>query len=206
MPAFVGLWCVAALLGVSAAAVLIGRWSWSFAPVYFASLVVCLASLAAAFWHLWMGLPPETLSLSVGLPGTGAKFRLDPLAAYFLIVANLGGAMASLYALGYGRPKNSPETSPLRVLPFYPAYLAGMNLVVLADDAFSFLIAWEFMSLTSWALVLSNHRAAENVRAGYVYLVMASCGTLALLLAFGMLAGANGSYAFAAIRMSHPDT
>jgi formate hydrogenlyase subunit 3/multisubunit Na+/H+ antiporter MnhD subunit len=201
MPAFVGLWCVAALLGISAAGVILGRWSWSFAPVYFASLVACLAGLAAAFWHLWAGLPPETLSLDIGLPGTGARFRLDPLAAFFLIVANLGGAMASLCALGYGRH----ETSQLRVLPFYPAYLAGMNLVLVADDAFSFLIAWEFMSLSSWALVLSSHRAQENVRAAYVYLLMASCGTLALLLAFGLLAGPDGSYAFEAIRASHPD-
>ena len=44
----------------------------------------------------------------------------------------------------------------------------------------------------------------ENVRAGYVYLLMASFGTLALLLAFGLLAGADGNYAFDAIRASHP--
>ena len=121
--------------------------------------------------------------------------------AFFLVVANLGGAAASLYALGYGRH----ETSPLRVLPFFPAYLAGMNLVVLADDAFSFLVAWEFMSLSSWALVMANHRAPENARAGYVYLVMASFGTLALLLAFGLLAGPDGGYAFASMRAHHPD-
>ena len=42
-----------------------------------------------------------------------------------------------------------------------------MNLVVLADDAFSFLVAWEFMSLTSWALVMAHHRDPENRRAGY---------------------------------------
>ena len=75
------------------------------------------------------------------------------------------------------------------MLPFYPAFLAGMNLVVLADDAFTFLIAWELMSLTSWALVMAHHREPDNVRAGYVYLVMASFGTLMLLLAFGLLAG-----------------
>src|SRR5207237_5715022 len=112
-----------------------------------------------------------------GLPTIGAHFRLDPLAAFFLVVVNLGGATASLYALGYGRH----EAAPLRVLPFFPAYLAAMNLVVLADDAFSFLVAWEFMSLSSWALVMANHRAPENARAGYVYLVMATFGTLALL-------------------------
>ncbi len=92
------------------------------------------------------------------------------------------------------------------MLPFFPAYLAGMNLVVLADDAFSFLVAWEFMSLSSWALVMANHRAPENARAGFVYLVMASFGTLALLLAFGLLAGPDGGYAFASMRGHHPDS
>src|SRR5262249_15847422 len=96
------------------------------------------------------------------------------------------------------------EPAPLRVLPFYPGFLAGMNLVVLADDAFTFLVAWEFMSLTSWALVVAHHRERDNVHAGYVYLVMASSGTVPLLLAFGVLAGPEGIYAFADIRAAHP--
>ena len=83
------------------------------------------------------------------------------------------------------------------MLPFYPAFLAGMNLVVLADDAFTFLVSWEFMSLASWALVMAHHHEAENRRAGYIYIMMASFGTLALLLAFGLLAGPDGGYAFA---------
>src|SRR5674476_1575956 len=60
------------------------------------------------------------------------------------------------------------------------------------------------MSLSSWALVMTHHRVRENAYAGYVYLVMASFGTLALLLGYGMLAGPDGSYAFAAIRADHP--
>ena len=64
-----------------------------------------------------------------------------------------------------------------------------MNLVVLADDAFTFLLAWEFMSLSSWALVVAHHHDPDNTRAGYIYILMASFGTLALLLAFGLLAG-----------------
>src|SRR5208282_4192945 len=129
--------------------------------------------------------------------------RIDALAAFFLVVVNLGGGAASLFALGYGHH----ETAPHRVLPFYPAFLAGMNLVVLADDAFTFLLCWEFMSLSSWALVMSHHRDPENRRAGYIYLLMASFGTLALVLAFGLLAGPDGGYAFAAIRAAgHPAT
>jgi formate hydrogenlyase subunit 3/multisubunit Na+/H+ antiporter MnhD subunit len=201
MPAFVGLWCVAGLLAIAALGVLVGRVFFGFALIYGASLLVSLAALAAACLHLYSGVPPEILSLPLGLPGIGVRFRLDALSAYFLIVANLSGAAASLYALGYGRHENAPR----RVLPFYPAYLAGMNLVMLADDAFSFLIAWEFMSLTSWALAIANHRAPESVRAGYIYFVMASFGTFLLLLAFGLLAGPDGGYSFAAIRANHPD-
>ena len=144
--------------------------------------------------------PTETLVLPVGLPWIGAHFRLDALSAFFLAVVNLGGAAASLYALGYGRHEQAPQ----RVLPFYPLFLAGMNLVVLADDAFTFLFTWEFMSLSSWALVMAHDQVKENVRAGYVYLVMASFGTLALLLAFGLLAGPDGAYAFDAIRAEPP--
>ncbi len=138
----------------------------------------------------------SALTLPLGVPWIGMHFRLDALAAFFLVVVNLGGAMASLYGLGYGRHERAPH----RVLPFFPAFLAGMNLVVLADDAFTFLLSWEFMSLTSWALVMAHHGDQGNRRAGYIYLVMASFGTLALLLAFGLLSGPDGSYGFAMIR------
>ena len=127
------------------------------------------------------------MTLPLGLPWIGAHFRLDPLAAFFLVVVGLGSAGASLYALGYGRHEHEPQ----RVLPFYPAFLAGLNLVVLADDAFSFLFAWELMSLASWALVMSHHRERGNAHAGYVYIIMASFSGLALLLCFGLLAGTD---------------
>src|SRR4030095_6234299 len=118
----------------------------------------------------------------------------------FLVVVNLGALTASLFALGYGRHESAPQ----RVMHFYPAFLAGMNLVVVADDAFTFLVSWEFMSLTSWALVIAHHRDSDNRHAGYVYLVMATFGTAALLLAFGVLAGPEGLYGFETMRAHHP--
>ena len=110
--------------------------------------------------------------LPIGLPWVGSHFRLDALSAFFLVVINLGAAAASLYGLGHSRHEQEPQ----RVLPFFPAFLAGMNLVLLADDAFTFLASWEFMSLASWALVMARHQEADNARAGYVYIVMASLG------------------------------
>ena len=194
--AFVALLLAAATLAVAMARSPAGR-----PVIYGASLIASLIVMMAALTFLVDGaVVPSAITLPVGLPWLGAHFRIDALSAFFLVVVNLGAAAASLFAVGYGRHEEAPE----RVLPFYPAFLAGMNLVVLADDAFTFLVSWEFMSLSSWALVVSNHRVRDNVYAGYVYLVMASFGTLALLLAYGLLAGPDGSYAFAAIRADHP--
>jgi hydrogenase-4 component B len=196
----IAMGCVAILLALAVIAVALGRARLAQPIVYGACLAVSLAGLGAGLFALLTGGPPPTLTLPLGLPWIGAQFRLDALAAFFLAVVNLGAAAASLFALGYGRHEESPE----RILPFYPAFLAGMNLVVLADDAFTFLVAWEFMSLSSCALVMAHHRDPENVRAGYIYLVMASLGTLALLLAFGALAGHDGGYSFAAMRATSP--
>jgi hydrogenase-4 component B len=199
MAIVVTLSCVAALIAVAVFAVVTARRAFATNAVYLATLVLSFTVLLAALTHLLGNAAPEGITLPLGLPWIGARFRIDALSAFFLAVIDLGAALTSLYALGYGHHEEAPH----RVLPFFPAFLAGMNLVVVADDAFAFLLSWEFMSLSSWALVLAHHRARENVRAAYVYLVMASFGTLSLLLAFGLLAGPNGAYAFADIRNAH---
>jgi hydrogenase-4 component B len=202
MPAVLVLSCIAALLATGALAVPWARRPHGAGAIYGACLAACLIVMAIALGQLTLGgFAPATATLPLGLPWIGARFRLDALAAFFLFVVNLCGAAASLYGIGYGRRERTAGP----VLPFYPAFLAGMNLVVLADDAFTFLFAWEFMSLASWALVLAQHREAENARAGYVYLVMASFGTFCLLLAMGLLAGRDGGYAFAAMRADRLD-
>ena len=194
MPLTVALLSIAALLGAAGLAIALARsveatriiygLCFGFSLILFVAAVVPRSAAAL------------TAALPLGLPWIGAHFRMDVLSAFFLAIVNLGGAAASLYAIGYG----AHEKHPSRILPFFPAFLAGMNLVLLADDAFSFLVAWEFMSLSSWALVMAHHHDAENRRAGFIYLLMASFGTLALLMAFGLLAGSVGGYSFADIR------
>jgi hydrogenase-4 component B len=194
------LGCAAFLLALAPLAVATAGTRVAPPFIYGGSLAASAASLIASLAHLLAAAPPETVALPLGIPWLGAHFRLDALSTFFLVVVDFGAIGASLFALGYGKH----EIAPGRVLPFYPAFLAGMTLVVLADDAFTFLVSWEFMSLTSWALVMSHHRVPENVRAGYVYLIMAGFGTMALLLAFGLLAGPDGLYTFAQMRAAPP--
>ena len=186
MNALVGLLLVdLALLALAVAGAVLARDPRANSIVYAGALALSVLGLAFALAHFLGRAAPQTLVLPIGLPWLGAHFRLDALSAFFLALAHLGGAAASLYGLGYGRH----EREPGRVLPFYPAFLAGLALVPLADDAYTFLVAWEFMSLSSWALVTAHHRSAENRNAGFVYLVMAVFGALMLLLAFGAAGG-----------------
>ena len=137
--------------------------------------------------------------LPIGLPTIGFHLRLDTLSAFFGIVINGGVVAASVYGMGFDRTK---ELTP-RIEPLFPLFAAAMNLVLIADDAYAFLFSWELMSLASWALVIARHTDPECRRAAHLYLVMAAIGTVALLFAFGGLAGPAGGYAFETIR-AHP--
>lgn len=188
---------VVALLALGAAGAIGAKAKATHDLIYLGSFAACLVSAGAALLSFGNSGAAETLTFPLGLPWLGGHLRLDLLSAYFLLVVNLLGAAASFYGWQYGRH----EAEPCRTLPFYPIFLAGMSLVTVADDAFIFLVAWEFMSLSSWLLVLSTHREAETLHAAYVYIVTASAGTIALLLAFGLLSGTGGDYSFAAIRL-----
>ena len=187
---------IAGLFALSGVAVALRRYRGVSGFVYAASAALCVALALLGGLVLATRAGPAGLSLPIGLPWIGASLRLDALSALFLVLLGTGGATASVYGIGYGRH----EEEPLRVLAFFPGFLGAMGLVLLADDAFTFLMSWEVMSLLSWALVLTHHRAAAAREAGFIYLVMAGFGTMMLLLAFGILAGAQGGYGFDAIR------
>ena len=155
------LGCAGLLLCVAVLAIAIGRSAAATPVVYGLCLIASLLCCVAGAAHLMGGSAPLSCVLPLGVPWLSAHFRLDALSAYFLAVVGLGSFAASLFALGHGEH----EEAPRRVLPFYPAFLAAMILVLIADDAFTFLVSWEFMSLTSWALVMAHHRNPDNVRA-----------------------------------------
>ncbi|MCA1909539.1 MAG: hydrogenase 4 subunit B, partial [Magnetospirillum sp.] len=178
-------------------AIVAGRRDFSHAVVYAGCFVASAALLAGGLQYLGGHAGAPSAVLPLGLPWIKAHFRVDNLTALFLLIVNFSAAAASAFAVGYGG--HLPQRR--RVTPFYPVFLLAMNLVLLADDAFTFLVAWECMSLASWLMVVSDHKDAENRRAGTVYVIMAVFGTFCLLPCFGLLAGPGGDYTFAAMRL-----
>jgi formate hydrogenlyase subunit 3/multisubunit Na+/H+ antiporter MnhD subunit len=62
------------------------------------------------------------------------------------------------------------------------------------------MVSWEMMALASFFLVTTNHRIPEIQRAGYLYLLVAHIGAIAILLCFGVLQANTGDYTFANMR------
>jgi formate hydrogenlyase subunit 3/multisubunit Na+/H+ antiporter MnhD subunit len=141
---------------------------------------------------------PEVAVLPIGLPALPFHLRLDSLSAYFLMVIGAASAGISTFAAGYFR--KGEGTPPGLLCLEYHAFLASMVGVILADDAYSFMVMWETMALSSFFLVTANHRIPEVRSAGYLYITMARIGAIAILLCFGVLQANTGDYTFANMR------
>ena len=143
----------------------------------------------------------QSLVLPVGLPGLPVHLRLDALSSYFLAVLGVVSVGVSAFSAGYFR---KGEGTPPGLLCFgYHVCLASLALVLVADDAYSFLIAWELLTISATFLVMSNYRIAEIRGAAFLYFLISHVGALALLLSFGLLQGDTGTYTFAAMRAQH---
>lgn len=144
---------------------------------------------------------PQSAVLPLGLPGLPFHVRLDNLSAYFLFVLGMVSTGVSFFSAGYFR---KGEGTPPGLLCFeYHACLASMALLLIADDAYAFLLAWETMSLTATLLVTANHRLPEVRRAGFLYFLISHVGALALLLCFALLQAETGDYTFANMRLQN---
>jgi formate hydrogenlyase subunit 3/multisubunit Na+/H+ antiporter MnhD subunit len=158
-----------------------------------------LAALAAGLWALLAGGEVSAI-LPLGLPWMPWRIRVDALSGLFLMLIGLVTSAVGLYGPSYVRDFERGRDSLTALGGFTGLFLAGMLLVVLADDAYLFMVAWELMSLSSYFLVAFQHENAANRRAAFLYLLMAHLGGLAILLGFGVLAAFGHGFDFASLR------
>lgn len=143
----------------------------------------------------------ERLVLPIGLPDLPVHLRVDGLSSVFLILLGAASAGISIFAAGYFR--RGEGTAPGLLCLQYHLFLASMGFVLLADDAYAFMLAWETMALSSYFLVTTQHRIPDIRQAGFLYLLMAHLGAIAILLSFGILQGGSWHFTFDAMRAAH---
>lgn len=161
---------------------------------------VCGALTLAAGLTALYAPAPESLLLPLGLPWLPWGLRLDPLAGFFLCIIGLVTVAVGLFGPAYVRGFERGPDSLAALGIATGLFISAMLLVVLADDAFLFMVAWEGMSLASYFLVAFHHEQPASRRAAFLYLLMAHIGGLAILLGYGVLAAFGGGFDFVSLR------
>ena len=150
---------------------------------------------------LSLAMRPEAAVLPLGLPDLPMHVRRDALSSVFLFLLGVASAGISVFAAGYFR-RGHGTSAGLMCLQYH-LFLASMGLVLLADDAYTFMVAWETMALSSYFLVTTEHRIPEIRRAGFLYLLIAHVGAIGILLSFGVMQGGSWQFTFEAMRHAH---
>ncbi len=142
--------------------------------------------------------PLEGVLLRHEASGFVLGYAVAPLSAWFLLVLAALSIPAALYSIGYLAHAVAPARTAF-VAGGFNVLLLAVEGVFVADGVIGFLFAWELMSLTTAALVATEHETASHRRAAYVYLVMSHVGTGCLVAGFLVLATLAGSPAFSAV-------
>ncbi|MEQ1620869.1 MAG: hydrogenase 4 subunit B [Methylococcales bacterium] len=143
-----------------------------------------------------------TDQIHLGLPWLPWHVRFDSLSGFFFLIIGIAVIAVSIYGPGYVHSYKEKQ-HPFAVLGLFTGlFVTGMMLVLLADDAFFFMIAWELMSVASYFLVAFQHENSANRRAAFLYLLMAEVGALAIILSFGVLASFADGFTFDALRQA----
>jgi hydrogenase-4 component B len=199
-------------------------------PLFEVFFVLCGAGALAAFLVPARAIPPVLAAIgalaavvilltSALLLIGGSGFRLelwpvlslgtltfsaDRLSSLFLFVSGLVFLPVSLFSAVYlVKFATHHELRYFSVL--YHALFASIVLVLIAADAISFLVAWELVSIATYLLVTYEYERDESARAGFVMLAMSEAGTIAVAIAFIILAGTSATLDFSGMR-SNADT
>lgn len=140
----------------------------------------------------------ERQVLLIGLPDLPMHVRRDALSSVFLFLLGAASVGISMFSAGYFRAGEG--AAPGLLCLQYHLFLASMGFVLLADDAYCFMVSWETMALSSYFLVTTQHRIPDIRRAGFLYLLIAHLGAIAILLSFGVMQGGSWQFTFDAMR------
>ena len=196
---FGALWAALTLYVLGALLAVVGsnpRWTVRLAAG--CAGLAALADLVAGMGVLAGGASPVA-KLNTGLPFGALSLHLDALSALFLVIVGLVSLPAAIYSVGYLAHSGAhrdlrPSGALLNLL------LLSLVLILAADDAVLFLIAWEAMAFLSYLAVNFEYRDPRVIRAGFLMLAVSELGTVGILAAFLFLFRQGGGFDYATLR------
>ena len=128
------------------------------------------------------------------------SLQMDGLSAFFLFPILLITILGAIYSFHYmNKPEKAFKTAVSYL--FFSLLTISMVCVVLANNLFTFALAWEIMSLSSFFLVIYDYEKEIVRKAGYYYFVFTQVGALIIFASFGILFTFTGNLGFSSIHI-----
>ena len=147
---------------------------------------------------LYTGSPVHGAWLVHGASGLSLTYAVDGLSAWFLLVLAVTAIPVAIFSLAYVAHPHYHRRSVFLAAALN-LLLGAVEMVFTASDVITFVFAWEMMTLTTGALVVTEHEQRTSRRAAFLYLAMSHVGTGCLIAGFLALAAASGSISFPAL-------
>ena len=152
---------------------------------------MCGSGLVAAAGVVCVLHPQGAFSLGSTLALGETSLRLDALAGLFLTLSGGLGMCVSAGLLSWAGPQG--RITGRGTGAGYLLLLGSVTVVFVAGDAFTFLFAWESLTVAFYVLTGARRIDGAAARASWVTLGMGKVSGAALLLGFLLLAGRSGS-------------
>ncbi len=126
---------------------------------------------------------------------------IDKFSAFFILLVNVAIIVAIWYSYGYLKHSLAHKSSQQASLHYlsYALLYFSMILALMFRDGFSFLLAWELMTIASFILVILDGHQRKKLKAAISYLVQMHIGFFMLLAAFVLLKKSTGEMSFDAL-------
>jgi NADH-quinone oxidoreductase subunit L len=187
------LWLVFLVPFVGGGALLLGPRGRNWLGVE--SAIICMATLAIAIIASTAG--------AAGVLGWGGPLRLraalTPVSAVIMMLVPVIAGIVIVYASAHENERGLRRLVGLLVL-----FLAGMELLLIADDFLTLLIGWEAVGACSWASIGHEWRDSEAGRSAVYAFLATRLGDLGLFVAALALFAGTGSFAFSSLSALSP--
>ncbi|HET9088998.1 MAG TPA: proton-conducting transporter membrane subunit [Acidimicrobiales bacterium] len=166
-----------------------------------------LAALAASAIFLAVGVralsgPTTTVDLAGLAAWNGAHLRADHLSGFFLVLTSTLGALVSLSTHSW--VESAERVHRRGTAAGYLLLLGAVTAILLAGDAFSFLFAWESLTLSFYFLTAVDRHSRGQARAAWLTATFGKVGGATLLIAMLLLSSRAGSTSLEAWRHVAP--
>ncbi len=164
------------------------------------TLVALGLAVSLAVQFATRGPSPDVSFARLPLFKSAVTMHIDGLALLMLLTLLVVALMGLLHAARYVVSLRTRSVGR-----FYAAFLLmvlSAAAVLLSGDLLVFFVAWEFMSVPAFLLIVHEDRRQENLRAGLNYLILNGIGNIGMLTALLLIYPHTASFAFMDVRQA----